>query len=237
MPQITFTNVLNVLEDFLPQPASKVIPEWYKDTESYMGGDKKPRGDGTNPGTIKRCMPVFDALNAGYTLVTYTDIWVSRKEQILTNGKLVKEPWYEWPSYAPVEFHPPEQALLYPGATGGPIPKWLNPWGIKTPPGYSTLFIAPVHRYNPLIAFPGVVDTDTYTAPVNVIFELADPDFEGLVPAGTPIVQVIPFKREAWTMSLGTEEDLKSQGNVTTKIHTRFFDSYKNHYRQIKEYK
>jgi len=182
-------------------------------------------------------MPVFDAFNAGYILSTHTDIWVSQKETPDDDGNLVKAPWYEWPAFDAIQFHPVAQAPLHPAGTGSPIPKWINPWGIKTPPGYSTLFIAPVHRSNICVALPGVVDTDTYTAPVNIIFTLADPNFEGLIPAGTPIVQAIPFQREPWEMEFGTKEDVIEQNKVTSRLKSRFFDAYKTQYRQVKEYK
>jgi hypothetical protein len=258
MTEIIFTNTLGVPLDAVPQPASKMVPDWYKDSESYMGPEKKPDGNGMMNGTIKRCMPIFDAINAGYLLVTHTDIHVSQKkisytdkehfnktgednpltdEEVLAKGFPLTNAWFEWPSFAPIDFHPPEQAPLHPEVTGTPIPKWINPWSIKTPPGYSTLFVAPLHRTNVFNALPGVVDTDQYDAPVNIVFVLSDPKFEGTVPAGTPIVQVIPFKREVWSMRLGEEKDLENQTKTSIKLRTKFFDSYKSQYRQPKEYR
>ena len=86
-------------------------------------------------------------------------------------------------------------------------------------------------------SLPGIVDTDTYTAPVNFPFVLNDWKFEGIIPAGTPMAQVIPFKRESWQMSIGKNEELIEQNKVTTKLRSKFFDSYKSQYRQPKEYK
>jgi hypothetical protein len=237
MKDIIFTNFLEVDEVYFPIPASKVIPDWYKETDSYMGLKKQPDGQGSTSATIKRCMPVFDAINSGYILVTHTDIWVSQKEEEISDGSVEKNTLYEWPSMNPIEFHPKNQAPLYPKQVGRFIPKWMNPWGIKTPPGYSTLFISPIHRNNPFVAFEAIVDTDKYTAPVNIVFTLSDPEFEGLVPAGTPIVQVIPFKRENWKMSIGTKKDMKDIDLVVKKLRSKFFDSYKNQFRQNKEYK
>jgi len=237
MPNIIFTNTMGVPEEFAPKPATSFVPEWYRGMESYMGGDKKPTGDGQTTGTIKRCMPVFDVITHGYIITTYVDIFVSQKEQSDSNGNLKVTPWYEWPSFGPIQFHPIEQAPTHPAKNGAPYPKLMNPWGIKTPPGYSTMFMAPVHRDNIFTILPGVVDTDTYTAAVNFPMVLTDVKFEGLVPAGTPIAQIVPFQRESWTMELGEQEDLIEQNKVTSKLRTRFFDSYKTQYRQVKEYK
>ena len=79
MAQITFTNIMGVPEEFNPKPASSFVPDWYKDLESYVGGEKKPTGEGGTTGTIKRCMPVFDAIVGGYIITTYVDVFVSQK--------------------------------------------------------------------------------------------------------------------------------------------------------------
>jgi hypothetical protein len=237
MVQIIFTNTMGVPEEFAPKPATAFVPDWYKNMDSYTGEEKKPSGEGMTTATIKRCMPVFDVITQGYIITTYVDIFISQKEQPDDEGNLKIQPWYEWPSFGPISFHPIRQAPTHPAKNGVAYPKLINPWGIKTPPGYSTMFTAPVHRENIFTIMPGVVDTDTYIAPVNFPMVLTDVKFEGLIPAGTPIAQIIPFQRESWAMEIGKEEDLIEQNKATSKLRTRFFDSYKNQYRQVKEYK
>ena len=239
MAIITFTDTLGVPEEFRPKPASASVPDWYKELESYMGGEKKPNGEGMTNGTIKRCMPVFDAITGGYILYTYSDVFISQKPDPLNENKTL--PWYEWPSFGPLGFHPIAQAPTHPNRSAlsdsSSYPKWMNPWAITTPKGYSVLFTQPMHRYSPFTILDGVVDTDTYTAPVNFPFVLNDWEFKGLIPAGTPMAQIIPFKRETWKMELGKQEDFVAQQKVTTNLRTSFFDSYKNKFRQQKEYK
>jgi len=230
MPEIIFTNTVGAPEELAPKPASESIPEWYKQISSYISGEKKPVGDGNTSATIKRCMPVFDAITNGYILYTPVDVWVSQKDGL---------PWYEWPSFGPIQFHPVEQAPTHPNRNGHEVsyPKWINPWAIKTEPGYSVLFIQPMHRETVFTILPGIVDTDTYDAPVNFPFVLNDVKMEGLIPAGTPMAQVIPFKRESWKMEIGDSETLNNQNKTTIKLRTKFFDSYKTLFRQPKEYK
>jgi hypothetical protein len=243
MLDIVFTDTQGIAEEFKPKPANSFIPDWYKNLLSYIGEEKKPTGNGNTSATIKRCMPVFDAIAGGYIITTYTDIFVSQKNVVDENGISSEgtSPWYEWPSFNPLSWHPVEQAPNHPSKgdmpSGASYPKWNNPWAIKTPPGYSVLFIQPMHRDAPFTILPGIVDTDTYTAPVNFPFVLNDWKFEGLIPAGTPMVQVIPFKRDSWEMGIGEIKDLEEQNKVSVKLRTRFFDSYKNHFRQLKEYK
>lgn len=241
MAQITFSNTIGVPEEFKPTPASVSIPDWYKNLESYIGGAKKPSGQGNTTGTIKRCMPVFDVITAGYILYTHTDIFVSQKPMLDAEGNETGKtvPWYEWGSYDPIAWHPIEQAPTHPGrgSLETSYPKFNNPWAIKTPKGYSVLFTKPMHRESVFTILDGIVDTDEYDAPVNFPFVLNDWGFEGLIPAGTPLAQVIPFKRENWKMEIGTQEHLIAQQKTTNYLRTSFFDSYKNKFRKPKEYK
>lgn len=225
--KITFTNTSGIdIEQ--PQPASKFVPDWYKNTESYTSKERKPNGNGGTTATIKRCMPVFDAIIAGYIITSPADVYVSIKDG---------QQFFEWSSLGMISFHPIEQAPEHPSRKPHAYPKWMNPWAIKTPKGYSTLFTQPMHRESVFTILPGIVDTDTYTAPVNFPMVINDPNFEGLIPKGTPIAQVIPFKREGWQMEIGSEKELKEQHSITQKLQTKFFDRYKSMFWSRKEYK
>jgi hypothetical protein len=233
---IKFTDIFGVSESFSPVPASKALPDWYKKLDSYENDEKKPVGNGGTSASAKRCMPIFDSITSGYIIFTHCDIWVSQREDEET-GSIV--PYYEWAFTGAIDFHPKKQLPEHPLDTGHKkaYPKLISPWSIETPPGYSSLFISPMHRETPIIALPGVVDTDKYTAPVNFPFVLRDPGMTGLIPAGTPIVQVIPFKRDKWTMKFGGREDIEKNVKTITKLRSLFFDSYKRQFRQSKEYR
>jgi hypothetical protein len=245
MADITFTKIMDISDEYTPKPASKFLPDWYKDMESYIGGVKSPLGLGqSTTATMKRCMPIFDAMTSGYIIPTYVDLFITQKQELdsETNeptGKAV--PWYEWPLLEPLNFHEPFQTpnhYLREGLSSqAQWPKWMNPWAIKTPPGYSCLFLSPLHRDSPFSILSGVVDTDHYTGAVNFPFILNDWNFKGLIPSGTPMAQVIPFKRESWNMQFGQEEDFQKQNKDIRNVRTRFFDGYKSQYRQTKEYK
>jgi len=229
MADIIFTDTWDIADKFTAKPASTHIPEWYKKMEAYIGNLKKPDIAGKSPATIKKCMPVFDALTAGYIIVSPADVYVSQ-----VGGK----PTYQWSDFGLLEFHPIEQAPEHPSGKDMPsYPKWLNPWAIKTPKGYSTLFVQPFHRESVFTILPGIVDTDTYFTSVNFPFVLNDPKFEGLIPAGTPIAQVIPFKRESWKLKKGNEKDYKAQVKNKTELSSTFFNRYKLNFWHKKEYK
>lgn len=225
---IIFTNTSPHLDLEKPVPASKEIPSWYADVNSYIGDKKFPSTDNRIPATIKKCMPVFDSIVAGYIIKSPADVFVSSQD-----GK----PFYQWPTLDVLDFHPIEQAPNHPIQNGANYPKWNTHWSIKTPKGYSTLFMQPLHRESVFTILPGLVDTDTYSVPVHFPFVLNDINFEGLIPKGTPIAQVIPIKRENWTMEFGKEEARLEQIQARQFLRTVFFDGYKKMFRQVKEYK
>ncbi len=225
---ITFIPRHEILKEYYPVPARKLIPDWYRDTQSYIFGKKQPNGAGNTSATIKKCMPVFDALTAGYILLLPADVFVSQRDG---------NPYFEWANYGLLEFHPVEQAPAHPAHNGLPYPKFINPWGIRTPKGYSTLFVQPFHRESDFTILPGVVDTDVYVSQVHLPFVLNDTKFEGLIPAGTPIAQVIPFKRDDWKMDIGGKADIQEVAYVDTRLQSKFFERYKTMFRSSKEYK
>ena len=229
--KIIFTNTFGI-DIEKPKPASKFLPEWYKNTKSYIGDGKKPVGDGRTASTIKRCVPVLDALTGGYIITLPADIYVSLKD----NGMGEKIQFFEWPGVKIVDFHSIEQAPEHPLVKPHAYAKFINPWAIKTPKGYSTLFVQPFHRESIFTIFSGIVDTDIYTAPVNLPFVINDPDFEGYIKKGTPIAQVIPIKRDKWIMDIGNKKDLDQQEGVTQRLHSLFFDKYKKMFWDKKEY-
>jgi hypothetical protein len=225
--QFTNTSVVDVIPK--PQKASSFVPDWYKDLNSYINGKKEPNGSGTQAGTAKRCVPLFDAVTSGYVIPIPTDMYVKQTDEGI---------YYEWSSLGLITFHPKEQAPNYLGKEQTePFPKFMNPWAIKTPKGYSCLFTQPLHRPSPFKILDGIVDTDTYTAPVNFPFFLQDTTFEGLIPAGTPMVQIIPFKRESWELTFGGEKALIEQASVTANLKLKMFDSYKYKFWNKKDYR
>jgi hypothetical protein len=226
--KIIFTNTTAYKELEFPQAASNFVPDWYKNTKSYINDQKKPNGSGGTDATIKRCMPVFDAITSGYIITSPADVYVKIKDG---------DQYFEWPSFGLIQFHPIEQAPEHPYKKPYAYPKWISPWGIKTPKGYSTLFIQPLHRESVFTILPGIVDTDKYNAPVNFPFVINNPSFEGLIPAGTPIAQVIPIKRNSWIKKSGNKHDIIGIEQTNIKLRLSFFDGYRNRFWKRKEYK
>lgn len=216
-----------------PEPAIKHLPQWYKDLKTFMGGEKKFRTDPDRNSniTVKWCNPFGDALGSGYFVLLENDLLVT------ANGDRVSFQWTRGGAEMITE-HNPEQIspTLIPDEYMKTVWKFENFWGIKTPKGFSTLFTHPLNRTElPFITLSGVVETDGYNRPVNFPFILRK-DFEGILPAGTPIVQLFPFKRENWKSKISAYQP-KRLAQLDVVFFRKLFRVYKQTYWQRKEYR
>ena len=217
--------IQSVHPNFIPKPATRFIPNWFKEMESYLPNNK---ASWTKLATIKKCIPVFDAITAGYIIQSPCDVQVYFQDGIA---------YYESAINNLISEHPKKQAYKHPNATDIGFPKWTSPWSIETPKGYSTLFIPPMHNPNPWFEIlEGIVDTDVYRHPVNFPFVLKETSKNFVIPAGTPIVQVIPIKRDVWKAAYPKEnKGVADEDYRLTK--SVFFHGYKNFFWKRKEYK
>lgn len=222
-----------------PEPASHNIPDWFRrlsteivdnDRRVVVGPEGKPVR------TVKACVPFLDALTAGYTIPLAVDVGV-RNDPSLPGGKS-----FNWGALAIYSDHSAVQVGEMPRRMPG-VGKWVNVWTIRTPPGYSCLFVPPLNRDLPFRCFSGVVDTDNYENEVNFPFDWTEPGFEGVVDAGTPLVQCIPFRREAWKHAVlepeGKDAARRQERSDRARfmINSRLYDAYKRRFWHRKEFK
>lgn len=171
-----------------PKPASLFIPTWYKKTPIV---EEKVL-------TAKRCVPIIDALSSGYIISTPVDVYWDETD------KENKKPYTYDLKYELISMHSSSQTQNFDiDESFDPQPwKWINSFHIKLPKGYSALFTHPVNRTDlPFYSFSGVVDADKHPLIINFPFVIKA-GFKGVIPAGTPMIQVIPFKREPWISTI-----------------------------------
>lgn len=181
MKKIKFQTVSAEIDIPKPIPASKMVPNWYRTMDGVQELIL----------SVKKCVPFLDAFTSGYVITLPVDVTWDKEHQEFrvphSNLNIVSK-------------HHDSQinGLEVPPGFSSTPHKWTSQWHIKTPRGYSCLFIHPLNRPElPFYSFTGVVDTDKHPLVVNLPFLLRE-DFEGVIPAGTPLIQVIPFKREDW---------------------------------------
>jgi hypothetical protein len=207
------------------------MPDWWKDMPLYAEGATSFKLDPMPNVTAKRCFPLLDSITAGYIVSLWSDVLVTRDERGFpwVNGATSTPVLEPWPDHQLEGFEIPK-------GYSKPVFKNLHGWIIKTPPGYSCLMTHPIGYPNlPFRTLAGVVDTDTYSSFVNVPFVIED-GFEGIIERGTPMFQVIPFKRESWKAEY-TEQSGEDTFYEVERLYSKITSAYGRHMRQTKEYR
>lgn len=212
-----------------PIPASKMLPQWWRDMPIYSNGDKKLDIQPYPNVTAKRCFPLLDSLTAGYIMPLWADILVTQN---------VAGPYIKWATNDPVvEAWDSEQSSLYevPDGFSQTVFKYFHGWVIKTPPGYSCLITHPIGYNNlPIKTLSGIVDTDSLDTFANSPF-LVKEGFEGIIEKGTPMFQVIPFKRDDWKSSVKLMGEYEYETN-RERLRSKIVSYYGRYQRKKKRF-
>jgi hypothetical protein len=115
---------------------------------------------------------------------------------------------------------------------------WMTNAYLETPKGYSLLITHPFNRYDlPFITSTAIVDSDKFAMVPGRIPFFLQLGFSGLIPAGTPIAQVFPFKREPWVHQIDQSLVEKTQKPSLDANRTRgSIRFYKNNWWSKKSY-
>jgi hypothetical protein len=204
-----------------PEPARRRTPDWYRAMPM-----ENPLPEGGSDLTVKHCLPFVDALTLGFMMPLQADIRVK-------DGQFE----WDWPyGESPFSMHFPTQAPGVPFVRSDEVVvKAHNFWSIRTEPGWSTLFTHPLNRMDlPFRTLSGMVDTDSFDLlPVHFPMLWVDRDFEGTLPAGTPVAQCMPVRRERIDVETGamTEEEHRAARSLKDRILAER-GYYRNHIRR-----
>jgi len=171
-----------------PKSAAKFMPDWFKKVSINL--DNRDQFGGRSM-TIKQCMPVMDVMSLGYVIPLQGDLGV------FTNGDKTQIKVTNPPELKIAEFHDIKQVgeKTAPGFPTAPI-KFINHWVIKTAPGWSTLVMPLMNQFGQdFTCLAGLVDTDRYVKEINFPAAWHTANFDDIIPAGTPLVVVVPIKR------------------------------------------
>jgi hypothetical protein len=115
--------------------------------------------------------------------------------------------------------------------------KFINPWVVKTPPGYSALFLHPPNHFEfPFQVLSGMVETDTYYRPVHFPSVcLMGRGTTFTMKRGSPIAQVIPVPREEW-QSQAVPWDRAAREQVEREMADDRHSFYKDRFWKKKSY-
>jgi hypothetical protein len=231
----------------VPSPALNHVPEWFKKTQSHLSQNVWSTYDdngtitGSTTATVKKCVPFLDAMTTGYIIPAPFDAHFNLVEG--NDGPNFFMSW-SYSDYDYIQDHNKLQLGNHPATEekipGGKVWKLMNPWHIETPPGYSCLFVNPLnHIPTQMNFFSGVVDTDNYNDRVNFPFLWTGKSGETVIKKGTPLIQVIPFKRDSWSSDVVKLDDEKSSKFTAqaNKIKSLLVDGYRKYFWTKKKFK
>lgn len=229
MPKVIFAKNNDYVE--LPKSAKWFLPNWYKESKKFLSKKNtllSPKSEKLLG--VKACVPFADAMMFGYMAQTGQDIQVVQRDG---------HPDLRWPvgSY---DILSARDGL---GSETLPVPAghypyhfvWRNLFSMKMPKGYVAMFTHPLNRHDlPFTTLTGIIDGGTTLHPGQFPFFLKE-GFEGVIPKGTPMFQIIPIKLETWKAQYSQEIIPESDQNARS-AQTSIYGWYRHFVWQKKEF-
>jgi hypothetical protein len=167
-------------------PAKSLVPKWFKDEKLLTPPET----------TFKNCVPFLDSLISGYLVTLPVDILVTQQDgHPIINWRQSND------GLTMVGFRLNESIDRIPTPHGYHKDSfyWHFPVSFKLPIGYSALLTQPINRFDlPFQSLSIVLDGGYTLVPEARVTFFIREGFEGIIPQGTPILQIIPFKNEEW---------------------------------------
>jgi hypothetical protein len=213
-----------------PEPGRTLIPEWYKKLSNFDPNNVEWDRNLVKNKNVKMCMPFLDSYLAGYIQRTWCEIYLD-----VVNEKELVIHYADNPQIVEVR-----ESISMPISDDyyGAEFVWCQPWIPKTPDGYSCLMTHPFNRFEmPFYTVTGIVDTDKFHhQPFGRMPFYIKKGFRGVIPIGTPMYQIIPFKNDRFESEIKKYDEeffiLKRKDHLK-----KFWRSYREKFWQKKVYK
>ena len=183
---------LEKIDECIPKPISKYIPEWWKTMEIE---GRKMSIDGLHGGNIKTCPSFPDYFSQGYIMPMWTDTILKYDSDQQTFGWRTATEKFFW------DVHRNDQYLdhvdhKFFGKKSYLIVKTHCPWRIVSNEKYMMYQLPTFFHFNEdFSVVPGVRDVGVYHD-MNIQFVIHSDKKEIFIPRGTPIAHFIPIKKE-----------------------------------------
>lgn len=217
-------------DQYKPSPIIKYMPKWFREADRFaknpINGEFWIGPDKGKVPTWKACPALFDIMGTGYALVTPCDL------EFYINGKGTIDVKIEDERYKSFCVSRPQMPQFeHPHGFYRDHFAWFPEWAVRAPEGYSVLYSSPFNRYDlPFMTVSGIIDNDKVNLPGSMPFFIRD-GWTGIIPAGTPYAQLLPFEREDWESKFIIEDfNVMVKNNIENSKKYRVPDGgvYKN---------
>lgn len=237
--KITFTALDEYGWDIEPKPipASSYMPKWFKDSTPYIKSPSNPEGsklivdNGWHNKSFKKCVPMLDAMATGYIITLWADVQIRQVNGFPRITWLIQD-------RAVFEAHDHNTSIpITPPGFSQTMFRYNNTWIPSTPKGYSCLLIQPMGHYDlPMYITPTVLDTDKVLMKLNPTVWIKE-GFEGIIERGTPMFQLIPFKKDNWNSEFNFLQNGEYAKIQEKNVHTNLRGNYLMNIWNRKHYK
>lgn len=209
-----------------PVVASRALPDWWKgidysvdpqkhshrfgnvyDPKFWGAFSKKDAAEIKTP-SVKGCPAIQDWMTSGFVIKLWTDVLLLKTEEGEIKINHGDKDYDNHISGFDVQmmFGPDS------GLKSKTLVKLSAPWCITGDPGVSVLY-EPVPGYfdRPWHTFSGIVPVDQYPLDIKWIFEWRGEAGEHLIPAGTPLMRILPILRTDFSLEPGGDIDPASE--------------------------
>lgn len=210
---------LTLLEDCKPKPTARYTPDWWKekkiDLVKQSAYDLNTANIKNCPsvGNIKHCPSFTDVFTSGYVVPMWMDTYLGYDKENARAGALS--------NLTQIDYHPcPSEDMenyTFLGKEAVAFFKAKSPWSIITKPGVSVLILPLFFNFDPDFSIvPGIIDTE-YVNNLNPDIIYHSKEKEIFIERGTPLFQIIPFRKEKFTF------DVKEMDDLSDKSKNKFY--------------
>jgi hypothetical protein len=207
---------LTRLEDCMPKPTARYTPDWWKEKKIDVA---KQSAYDLNTGNIKHCPSFTDVFTSGYVVPMWMDTYLGYDKETGRGGAMS--------NLTKIDHHPcpseDMESYTFLGKEAVAFFKAGSPWSILTKPGVSVLILPLFFNFDPDFSIvPGIIDTE-YINHLNPDIIYHSKEKEIFIERGTPLFQVIPFRKEKFTF------DVKEIDDLSDKSKNKFYANVLDH--------
>jgi hypothetical protein len=218
--------------DLHPRATKSFTPDWFKQIPSQKSLNNSESVFNETK-TVKICPSFPDYFSQGYVIPMWADTTLKYQTDIDTweyrCGQLGDSPYkievHGHPQY--LDYAPSSNFL---GKKSDFMFKFISPWELKTPEGYSVLQLPMFYHFDDNFSvLPGIIDTDIHHT-INQQVTYHGDGSEIFIKKGTPLVQYIPFKRDQYELVVKEmdQEYLKIREKMLLNLHSSFEGGYRD---------
>ena len=225
---------------YRPSAVKNDIPKWFLDKDKHKKNnngmyelDFFKTQDGKSIShripSWKSCPAMLDIFLSGYYLYTPCDITIQRYDCECDDHSphfvTFDDKWKDNNGSPAICFvRGKEDGLPTPEGYSEYTLTWRPNWFFQLPEGYTALATHPMNIPNlPFKTISGFMDSSNIlSTPFGQIPFFIKKDWFGLIPAGTPYLQIIPIKNEQWTSDVIDQSDEEIK-NLLIKKHNEYY--------------